>query len=92
MTGRSKCETAKNLWFGVTQKSSSSQTSWVSQHGSVPAGGWSSQGMTTSPGLVGKALADSSGIEGRHRGEGRAALHDNVSAVKIKHDYITPLS
>ena len=29
------------------------------------------------------------GCDGR---EGGAALHEHVSAVKIKHDYITPLS
>ena len=34
----------------------------------------------------------SGGIEGGHCGEGGAALHNHVSAVKIKHDYITPLS
>ena len=53
------------------------------------AAGWSSQGTTTSPGLVGKGLGGSGGIEGCHRGERRAALHDHVSAVKIEHDYIT---
>jgi hypothetical protein len=31
-------------------------------------------------------------MEGRHRGEGGAALDEDVSAVKIEHDYITPLS
>ena len=39
-----------------------------------------------------KGRGGSGGIEGCHRGEGGAALNENVSAVKIKHDYITPLS
>ena len=59
MVGRSKCAMLKNLSFGVIQESRSSQTSWVLMTSGTGFGsGWSSQGMTTSPGLVGKALAD----------------------------------
>ena len=48
--------------------------------------------MTTSPGRVGKALANRAELKDGQRGERGTALYDHVPSVKIKHDYITSLS
>ena len=93
MVGRSKCATLKNLSFGVTQESRSSQTSWVLITSGTGFGVRlvePGDDDVARPGREGPG--GSGGIEGGHRGEGGAALHDHVSAVKIKHDYITSLS
>ena len=50
----------KNLSFGVTQEFEilPDELGLDDLRDRGSASGWSSQGMTTSPGLVGKALAD----------------------------------
>ena len=93
MVGRSKCATLKNLSFGVIHESRSSQTSWVWITSGSGAGGRlvePGNDDVARPGRKGRGR--SGGGEGRQRGEGGAAVNENISAVKIKHDCITPLS
>ena len=93
MIGRSKCEMLKNLSFGVTQESRSSQTSWL-----WIAYGVRVRGRLIEPGendlarSARKGPGRLSGIENRQRGERRTPLNDDVSTVKIGHDYITSAS
>ena len=82
MIGRSKCEIPKNLSFGVTQESRSSQTSWVLDSDRVGIG----RGLVE-PGDHGLARPARKGmgeprLEDRQRGKRRAAFDDEFSAWK----------